>query len=610
MKVLLLLSLVCASSCWVLFSPIRKTVSEKAYEWRFLGDPAATPWTGPNSFNLERVSLRWSLPPNAYSNEGLASGISFALHRDFCKKLLPLFPESTTAVSGVGDLFLTCTDLRDTVKRAMDTWAINHKKIYFRDVTDQCAHVESLEACQAAELFIVPDDPEGATTTQELAAFVTHNTATIDFNPYTTAGFQLDTGLGVRDAKMTVRAPETAGEFCWYLDTTFCYGFHQWSEADVDVVAISRTIGILLFFAALAIILCIFISACQYTLGKEHVPMENRVVSGDSTINLYQRNDPNHARVEMGQHSDLSENLECGSKKCTNLIDFLSVMPMFTLLGCIFFLIFTPIFYWRIFLPCVDCYDFEATIAHEVGHVLGFHHPDAEWELNLNARLEMNASTCERAMDYVHLNLTEGKKDSIMYSMTTNRDRTCLTADDLEGLNYLYPSCEGAVKPMIETGEPLCIKSKRLSGWLRLMYAVLLPWICVSLFIMLLQSIVRRHQRKRLKSLEAVAAKLRRQRSVLVKKLGARGTSVVKRAGSVFGGEGGAGGIGRRMSAMNRRTSGVSSDGQGSGRGGFRSNPSALAPCAEEAATVETTTTTAPKTPQIRIYRSDRDSAI
>ena len=45
-----------------------------------------------------------------------------------------------------------------------------------------------------------------------------------------------------------------------------------------------------------------------------------------------------------------------------------------------------------------------------MGHVLGFHHPDAEWELNLNARLEMNASTCERAMDYVHLNLTEGKK--------------------------------------------------------------------------------------------------------------------------------------------------------------------------------------------------------
>lgn len=64
----------------------------------------------------------------------------------------------------------------------------------------------------------------------------------------------------------------------------------------MDVVAISRTIGILLFFAAVAIILCIFISACQYTLGKEHVPMENRVVSGDSTINLYQRNDPVRVR--------------------------------------------------------------------------------------------------------------------------------------------------------------------------------------------------------------------------------------------------------------------------------------------------------------------------
>ena len=38
------------------------------------------------------------------------------------------------------------------------------------------------------------------------------------------------------------------------------------------------------------------------------------------------------------------------------------------------------------------------------------------------------------------------------------QDRTCLSNDDLEGLNFLYPVCEGAFEPLIETGEPLCLK--------------------------------------------------------------------------------------------------------------------------------------------------------
>ena len=29
-----------------------------------------------------------------------------------------------------------------------------------------------------------------------------------------------------------------------------------------------------------------------------------------------------------------------------------------------------PLFYVKIFLPCWDCYDFEAAAAHEIGHAL------------------------------------------------------------------------------------------------------------------------------------------------------------------------------------------------------------------------------------------------
>ena len=68
-------------------------------------------------------------------------------------------------------------------------------------------------------------------------------------------------------------------------------------------------------------------------------------------------------------------------------------------------------------------------------------------------------------MDHVYLNQTRrSTPDSIMFSMTQRQDRTCLSSDDLEGLNYLYPICEGAFQPLSKTGEPLCIKPQ-VAAW-------------------------------------------------------------------------------------------------------------------------------------------------
>ena len=53
------------------------------------------------------------------------------------------------------------------------------------------------------------------------------------------------------------------------------------------------------------------------------------------------------------------------------------------------------------------CHSWQATIAHEIGHVLGFHHPDTEWQLNLNANRPMGRDACERALDHVYLNQTQ-----------------------------------------------------------------------------------------------------------------------------------------------------------------------------------------------------------
>ena len=155
---------------WVIYSPIDKSGSPNVGTWyEPLARQDTRPWHGPTSWHLDTVAIRWSQPPDPQSDEALGNGITFALHKDFCSRMLGLFPEANI----LGDFFLSCQDLRNTVKRAMDTWAINHKGINFKDVTESCRDVELKDAdsCAAAEIFIVPNDLESRQA-GDLAAWV------------------------------------------------------------------------------------------------------------------------------------------------------------------------------------------------------------------------------------------------------------------------------------------------------------------------------------------------------------------------------------------------------------------------------------------------------
>ena len=48
------------------------------------------------------------------------------------------------------------------------------------------------------------------------------------------------------------------------------------------------------------------------------------------------------------------------------LLDYLAAISPLAMIGLLFFLVFPPIFYDQIFLPCSECFDYEAAIAHEV----------------------------------------------------------------------------------------------------------------------------------------------------------------------------------------------------------------------------------------------------
>ena len=274
-----------------------------------------------------------------------------------------------------------------------------------------------------------------------IAAYVTHNTQTIDFNPYTTAGYRLNTGLGVRDVKMTLRAPLTPGEFCWYLDTTFCYGFHRYTESGTDVMLVFRIVGAIIFAISLLLVICICLAGIQATMNDDRNPVELRMPTGGTMMDLNAARASQVMRPEA--HGDLSDNLECGSKRLTNLVDFLSVMPTFLLIFATFFVIFIPMFYFRIFVPCWDCHDLRRP-SRMVRHVLGFH-PDAEWELNLNAKQPSRPrASC------VGLRLSE--QDRAMGLHHVFRDhapRPCHLTPDISRASTSCASCSGAATVLL-----------------------------------------------------------------------------------------------------------------------------------------------------------------
>ncbi len=436
----------------------------------------ATTWTSASSFNLSASVVRWSMPPSAFSTDALGRGLSYALHPDFCEHILPAFAEDNAGFSGLSGMTVTCDDLHAAVASAFDVWSANHASLHFVDVsalcTDTSAYVDS--RCTSAELTIFSDlsDPnpfEG----ERVAAYV-RNGGGRNFNgaPFLTSGRQQVPGFGIRGSDMTVST-----KLCWYLDATFCSNFHQLGDSGTDVLALVRAI-----IAAVCVISAIVLAVIVVT-----------TIRGSAR-------ELKHQRARDGGTPS----------RCDALLLSMSKVSLCWVLLPLFFLIAAPLFYATVFIPCWDCYDFKATIAHEVGHVLGFDHPDRHEPLNLRAMAPMGASSCDYPLQAVELAPLPGPAtSSIMYSSTLHRGRSCLSQDDLEGLNFLYPLCTGAL------ATPICKDTPQYSGYLRFTIVLVVPYIFVSLGLFLTQLVVRRSVTRRLKTVEQEVQRVSRERSTL-----------------------------------------------------------------------------------------------
>ena len=68
-----------------------------------------------------------------------------------------------------------------------------------------------------------------------------------------------------------------------------------------------------------------------------------------------------HAAQHAMQHAMQHAVVTPCMRRCGPLLDYLAQMSVGWVMLALFWMIFCPIFYFRVFLPCWDCFDFEAT---------------------------------------------------------------------------------------------------------------------------------------------------------------------------------------------------------------------------------------------------------
>ena len=314
---------------------------------------------------------------------------------------------------------------------------------------------------------------------------------------------------------------------CWYLDSDFCAPLHALKAYMGERNALAMCQGIVFTLFSIGLISAVFFLVgmckkqhiCFPDLTKVHRPHTMKDVHDDLTeITQVVKHD-------LTELTDIRVIKRTVHQKCYDVLEEVSrwgVLPMMALLLSLWVPISIQI---NIFDPCWNCYDFEAAATHEVGHILGFGHPNsmstywgyptgnnshntllaAKNGIKSYSDASFPSDACTNPWVYVREGAWDdgelsdyGVRHSIMESFTEHNPRVCLAADDLEGLNVLYPVCTG--RDMTQTTHRWnCFKSKQRIGWVRMLIFVFVPIVVLMTFQMCLLSQLKRYEARMLR---------------------------------------------------------------------------------------------------------------
>ena len=429
---------------------------------------------------------------------GLGGGITYAWDPALCEHLMPKFDERNAYFFS----FLSCTDLRAGMERAFASWEANHPFIRFHDMSELCTAPSYTQPCSAVELWITH---AGNSSGMDIAA-----TATSRYN--WTRYFRRTNGMITEDLGVyaTTRASISFNTgICWYLDSTFCSGFHSFKNS-IGAEAALNVMRIIIFS-----IWTIAVLESLWCLGKWLLLQLNILrleivglldADGDDKIEWHEIVDftkyvfccGKRPQVDEDQIKKLQAKLleESVAEEWHLWFDVSSALNPCRMALRLICLIVPLVFYSQVMLPCWDCFDFEAAATHEVGHVLGLHHPDYAAEIGRNMAVDRSTPySChdDSVWDRVYIEPTP-PTPSIMNTFTQNPSTVCIEQDDLDGLNTLYPACSGLVTV------PQCHKQQSYLGWVRLFIIVGGPTVVILILVLCCQmGISKKHEKNRKK---------------------------------------------------------------------------------------------------------------
>ena len=212
---------------------------------------------------------------------------------------------------------------------------------------------------------------------------------------------------------------------CWYLDNTFCAPLHampKWGDALIRVgLGFSWAIGVLMLARwLLSAVWRVRSEIRAASLGDEGGGSSGGG-GGSGAFSSRRRRGRRRRWLLLlgGGGGPLSRACGCVRAALVGIFDAIESTSFLKASLALLLLATPPILYVRIYLPCVECFDFEAAAAHEIGHILGFHHPNVAENPNYNATAgAMGPGICTRPLDELETRRsTSGEgDDSIMFS--------------------------------------------------------------------------------------------------------------------------------------------------------------------------------------------------
>lgn len=505
--------------------------------------------SGKNVYRETQAQLGylWSMPENLYDesgeldDRGLGGGITWAWDPKLCKLLEPRFKEDVLFSN-----YINCEDFKSAVSRAFDKWSANSRFINFVDVTAECTKLgldygpptddrrqneRPHGGCALAEIWVTQLDTSSrrrrrlshelsnatsgllfeeselnAATAVATATSHAHFTQTFRYtngerphycdcgayvcDTYPCAEAERDYNREVVETIAGTFSFNTDSNVCWYLDSQWCYKFHRLkqevgSAADAKLIVVSCTY------------------AAMFVSGLFFVYVLYRIT----------RAAWNAADLDKDGTVSIGERLHAVAKAVAE------INPFFLALFLTWFIV-PPMIVNHIFAPCFDCYDFESSTLHEIGHFLGLGHPDNipdnwrgdhpyfqpnpgvnSYQAMLSAGGRTNSSNCKIMWDDVHegvpigaevdmsLNSDYPVRNAQMESTVQHNPKSCLTDDDLEALAVLYPDCGAR-----SLSKAVCHKVNHNIGLVRVMVYVVVPFCIILLVVVILESIMEHYE--------------------------------------------------------------------------------------------------------------------